>query len=93
MSTTGVARVPFVIGTALGMAPRTLAAVLLAAAGASRGDDIVQVLAKDPLIVIVGVAVAFVVLGIIGFIAKRALEKLSVGPAKLESRSESNGSD
>ncbi len=93
MSTTGVARVPFVIGTALGMAPRTLAAVLLAAAGASRGDDIVQVLAKDPLIAIIGIAITFVVLGIIGFIAKRALEKLSAGPMKPEQGTATTSSD
>ncbi|MEO1279567.1 MAG: VTT domain-containing protein, partial [Planctomycetota bacterium] len=93
MSTTGVARVPFVIGTALGMAPRTLAAVLLAAAGASRGDDIVQVLSKDPLIAIIGIAITFVVLGIIGFIAKRALEKLSAGPMKPEQGTATPDSD
>lgn len=77
MSTAGVPRIPFLIGTAIGMAPRTLAAVLLASAGARRGDDIFEVLSKDPLIAIVGVAITFAVLGVIGYIAKRALEKVS----------------
>lgn len=77
MSATGVARVPFLIGTALGMAPRTLAAVWLASEGAKRGDDILSVLSKDWRAAVIGVTIMFVVLGVIGSIAKRALAKVT----------------
>jgi len=80
MSSAGVARAPFLIGTAVGMAPRTLAAVLLAAAGARRGDDIAAVLARDPLVVLAGVAVAMLALGVIGLLAKRALRRVASTP-------------
>lgn len=77
MSATGVARIPFLIGTAVGMAPRTFAAVWLATEGAKRGDDILEVLSKDWRAAVIGVAIMFVVLGVIGSIAKKALAKVT----------------
>lgn len=73
----GVKLVPYVIGTALGMAPRTFAAVWLASEGAKRGDNLVDLFNRSRWEVIIALAVTFAVLGIIGFIAKRALEKVS----------------
>lgn len=82
MSATGVAKIPFLIGTALGMAPRTLAAVWLASEGAKRGDDILAVLSKDWRAAVIGIAIMFVVLGVIGSIAKKALAKVTEAQPK-----------
>jgi len=75
----GVRLVPFVIGTALGMAPRTFAAVWLASEGAKRGDNLVDLFKRSTTEVIIALAITFAVLGVIGYIAKRALEKVSGG--------------
>ncbi len=77
MAASGVRLVPYVIGTALGMAPRTFAAVWLASEGAKRGDNLVDLFKRDKLEIFIALAVTFVVLGVIGYIAKRALEKVS----------------
>lgn len=77
MAASGVRLVPYVIGTALGMAPRTFAAVWLASEGAKRGDNLVDLLKREPVEIIIALAITFAVLGVIGYIAKRALEKVS----------------
>ncbi|MEO1007630.1 MAG: VTT domain-containing protein [Planctomycetota bacterium] len=77
MASSGVRALPFAVGTAMGMAPRTFIAVLLAAEAAKRGDDIGEVLGRDPIMVVAGLGVAFVALGIIGMIAKRALARVT----------------
>lgn len=77
MAASGVRLVPYVIGTALGMAPRTFAAVWLASEGAKRGDNLVDLFKRDKLEIVIALAVTFAVLGVIGYIAKRALQKVS----------------
>ncbi|MEQ8317252.1 MAG: VTT domain-containing protein [Phycisphaerales bacterium] len=77
MAASGVRLVPYVVGTALGMAPRTFAAVWLASEGAKRGDNLVDLFKRDRLEIIIALVVTFAVLGVIGYIAKRALEKVS----------------
>ena len=73
----GVRLVPYVVGTALGMAPRTFAAVWLASEGAKRGDNLVDLFKRSGEQVVIALVITFVVLGVIGFIAKRALERVS----------------
>ncbi len=77
MAASGVRLVPYVIGTALGMAPRTFAAVWLASEGAKRGDNLVDLFKREPVEIIIALAITFAVLGVIGYIAQRALEKVS----------------
>jgi len=82
MAASGVKLVPYVIGTALGMAPRTFAAVWLAAEGAKRGDNLVDLFKRDTLQIIIALAVTFAVLGVIGYIAKKALAKVTEAQPK-----------
>lgn len=82
MAASGVRLVPYVIGTALGMAPRTFAAVWLAAEGAKRGDNLVDLFKRDTLQIVIALAVTFAVLGVIGFIAKKALAKVTEAQPK-----------
>lgn len=77
MAASGVRLMPYIIGTALGMAPRTFAAVWLAAEGAKRGDNLADLFKRDKLEIVIALAITFAVLGVIGFIAKKALAKVS----------------
>jgi uncharacterized membrane protein YdjX (TVP38/TMEM64 family) len=80
MAASGVKLMPYVLGTALGMAPRTFAAVWLAVQAAGRGDDLVDVVKSKDLWQIIAMVVATViVLGVIGHISKKALAKVSGG--------------
>ena len=66
--------VPFVAGTAIGMAPRTLAAAVI---GSQISD---WATAKKPLwLVATGVVVTLLVAGVIAIIAQRAIEKVTRG--------------
>lgn len=83
MASTGVARVPFIVGTALGMAPRTFVAVFLASEAAKTARDI-QTFIKEgpgPVVFIGGFVVMFIVLGVIGSLAKTALKRVTRSPA------------
>lgn len=83
MAASGVKLFPYVVGTALGMAPRTFAAVWLAVQAAGRGDDLVDVVkSKDLWQIVVMIVATVIVLGVIGHISKRALEKVSDGQPK-----------
>lgn len=83
MAASGVKLFPYVVGTALGMAPRTFAAVWLAVQAAGRGDDLVDVVkSKDLWQIVVMIVATVIVLGVIGHISKRALEKVSGGQPK-----------
>jgi uncharacterized membrane protein YdjX (TVP38/TMEM64 family) len=78
MASSGVAVVPFVLGTLIGMMPRTAVAVLFAAAASREARDIVEFAREGPgtVVLISGIVVMFIVLGIIGVIANRALERI-----------------
>lgn len=91
MASTGVALVPFFLGTIVGMAPRTGAAVFLAAAGQASGAEDLQTLVKEQgwLPMVIGLGITIVVLGVIGWMANRALEKFTATPATASSSSES----
>jgi uncharacterized membrane protein YdjX (TVP38/TMEM64 family) len=69
--------VAYVLGTIIGMAPRTLIVIYIAADLAQRLDPAQAAEAKKPMWLIVGgIAVSVAVLGLIGFIAKRALDRV-----------------
>jgi uncharacterized membrane protein YdjX (TVP38/TMEM64 family) len=77
LTASGVKKRIFLIGTLVGMAPRTFAAVLI-------GSKITQLVGKDDIdtprwMVIVGIVLTFAVLGIIGTIANNALKRIT-GP-------------
>lgn len=71
----GVRKRVYIIGTLVGMAPRTFAAVLI-------GSQVTQLVGRDDIktprwMVIVGIVLTLVVLGVIGAMANRALKRLT----------------
>lgn len=79
MAATGVRIVPYFFGTLFGMAPRTGVAVLFAAAASAESRDIQEFIKQGPglAVFIGGAVVMMIVLGVIGVIANRALERVS----------------
>lgn len=79
MASTGVALLPYVIGTLIGMAPRTGAAVFLAHMGRQSGaNNITEVIEhRGTITIVIGLVLTFIVLGIIGYMANRALERVA----------------
>lgn len=82
MSASGVKLGPYLIGTALGMMPRTAIACWIAAEGASHAADL-QALVKEKgwMTAIIGVLILGVSLGIIGLIGRAALRRAMKNPA------------
>jgi len=79
MASTGVALVPFLAGTFLGMLPRTAVAVALAAAAAATGAEDIQTFVRHrgPWLLVAGLGGAMAVLGVLGAIARRALARVT----------------
>jgi len=82
LSTSGVRKRIYLIGTAIGMAPRTGIAVGLAAAAAAQaategGNSIQDLTGKKPWMVVVGIFSTIVVLAIIAQIANRAIDRVT----------------
>ncbi len=79
LASSGVGMLPYVIGTAIGMAPRTAIAVWIAArASATGARDIQQLLDSQPWWVFPAtIGLLAVVLGILGWIANRALHEVT----------------
>lgn len=78
MAASGVRLLPFVIGTAIGMAPRTFAAVWIAVEASKRGDSLIDLVKnRDIWQIIVMLVATAIVLGVIGAIAKRAVARVS----------------
>lgn len=77
MAGAGVRLVPYVVGTILGMAPRTIVMVGLGATGAASGARDLQSLAKERslFLVIGGIVLTIVVLLILGAVANAALRR------------------
>lgn len=72
---------PYILGTALGMAPRTAIAVWIAAEGSKRANDIQELFKNESWWVLAaGVALAVVMFGILALIAKRAIATALVAP-------------
>jgi uncharacterized membrane protein YdjX (TVP38/TMEM64 family) len=79
MSVAGVRLGPFLLGTAIGMLPRTAIAVWLAAAAAATGAEDIQAFASERGVWLVagGVVSMVVVVAVIGSMAKAALRRLA----------------
>jgi len=80
LTSTGVKLLPYVLGTVIGMIPRTGLAVFLAASAASTGAENIQTFVKQGKNgwVFAGSLVAFiVVLAVIGALANKAIEKVT----------------
>jgi uncharacterized membrane protein YdjX (TVP38/TMEM64 family) len=72
--------VPYILGTALGLAPRTLIAVSIAAAAASAGEKNFQnLLANRPVETIIGVTITLAILIGLAQIGKAALRRAGIG--------------
>lgn len=79
MASTGVGIMPFAIGTMFGMLPRTAVAVFFAATASAEGHRDIQGFVREGpgwAVFVGGLIVMFLVLGVIGSIANRALERL-----------------
>jgi uncharacterized membrane protein YdjX (TVP38/TMEM64 family) len=79
MAATGVPLPAFLAGTLLGMLPRTAVAVALAAAASATGAEDIQsfVRHRGPWLLVAGVLGGMAVLGILGTIARRALQRVT----------------
>lgn len=78
MTSAGARFVPYLLGALIGMTPRTLVTVFLAAAAASTGAKDIQSFADDgegKWMLVGGIAVLAIVLWIIGKIGQAALER------------------
>jgi uncharacterized membrane protein YdjX (TVP38/TMEM64 family) len=80
---------PFVLGTILGLLPRTALLMFLASAAASTGAADIQTFIKEGpgwTAAALGIGSVVLVMAIIGSVAKRALVQLKVDPAILRQR-------
>jgi len=79
LAASGVRLVPYFLGTVIGMTPRTAAAVILAAnwAANNEGGIVEAVKQRGPTQFIVGIVAAFIVLGVIGALANKAIAKVT----------------
>ena len=79
MASTGVSLPAFLAGTLLGMLPRTAVAVALAAAASATGAEDIQTLVRHrgPGLLAAGILGGMAVLGILGTIARRALQRVT----------------
>ena len=74
MAAAKVPRVPFLLGTLIGMAPRTGAVVYIA----SQIQDLATATESKPKwMIFVGIGLTIVVIGVIGLISKKALERVT----------------
>jgi uncharacterized membrane protein YdjX (TVP38/TMEM64 family) len=76
MASAGVAILPYIFGTMIGMLPRTAVAVIFAAAGSRQGRDIQELLRESPVFFGIGLVAMVIVLLIIGYAANVAMERV-----------------
>ena len=84
MVSCGVAAAPFVLGTILGMIPRTFLVMLFASAAAQTGAQDIQAFVKEGPgwpVAAFGLVLMVMVMTVIGTIARRTLIRLHVDPA------------
>lgn len=77
----GVRTIPFILGTLIGMAPRTFLVISLASAAAQTGARDIQAFVKDGPgwgVAVLGVVALLIVLSIIGKIARHALRHQNI---------------
>ncbi|MBS0188294.1 MAG: TVP38/TMEM64 family protein [Planctomycetes bacterium] len=84
LASSGVRFLPYLIGTAIGLAPRTGIVAFAAALGSKRAKNIQEfILNQEWWVTALGVTITVLALGILVFIAERALKAVSKGaPAK-----------
>lgn len=73
MASVKVPRAAFVVGTLIGMAPRTAAAVWVG----SQAAELTGLSERPRWMVVVGIIVSIVVLGVVGLIADRAIKRVT----------------
>jgi len=76
MASAGVSIVPFILGTAIGMAPRTAVAVFMAAQASATGSRDIQSFINEGRgiwVLLVGVIITIAILMVIGVIANKAV--------------------
>lgn len=83
LSTAGVKLAPYAIGTAIGMTPRTAAAVILATLAAQVGEQnlsqFIDAAKRNPVLVVLAVGGTVLALGVVAYIANRTLNRLGTG--------------
>lgn len=87
MVSCGVAIGPFLLGSILGMIPRTLVVMIFAAAAAQTGAEDIQAFVREGPgwpVAAAGILLMLAVMSIIGTIARRALIRLHVDPAAFQ---------
>jgi len=78
LASSGVRFLPYLLGTAIGLAPRTGIVAFAAALGAKRAKNIQEfILTQPPWVSIVGIAMTVLAMAILAFIAERALKAVS----------------
>jgi uncharacterized membrane protein YdjX (TVP38/TMEM64 family) len=79
LAASGVRLLPYFLGTVIGMSPRTAAAVLLAINWAkdNEGGILDAIKDKGPGYFIFGLVTVFIVLGVIGFLANKAIARVT----------------
>ncbi|MGP1309004.1 MAG: TVP38/TMEM64 family protein [Phycisphaerales bacterium] len=79
LAASGVRLLPYTIGTVIGMTPRTAAAVILANHWASEGAKNIQEAVRERGfgMFLFGIVTFFIVLGVIGFLANKAIAKVT----------------
>jgi len=84
LASTGVPLPAYLAGTVLGMTPRTALAVGLAAAAAATGAQDIQSFIREQgwLPFVIGLAALLGAIGVIGVIAKRALDRVSASAGR-----------
>lgn len=86
MVSCGAKALPFILGTVLGMIPRTLVLMLFASAAAQTGAEDIQAFVKQGPgwpVMAGGLVAMMAVIALIGSIARRALKSLHVDPIAL----------
>lgn len=81
MAAVKVPRIPFAIGTLIGMAPRTALAVYVASLIEGEINKSAVAASRPGWMVYAAIGASVVVLIIVGAIAKRAIDKVTAGPA------------
>lgn len=90
LAASGVRLLPYFIGTVIGMSPRTAAAVILAIKWSqnNEGGIVEAVKQRGPGYFLFGLIGAFVVLGVIGFLANKAIAKVTGQKAAADAAAE-----
>jgi len=80
LSTAGVRVAPYALGTAVGMTPRTAAAVILATLAAREGEQdlsqFIEAARRNPVLVVLAIGGTVLALGVIALIANRTLNRM-----------------